>query len=70
MKHNRNIAKGDVWKNNPTKGLWPHFNKKKDCLLFGKHRDTPMKDVPKDYINWLLTTDLPDDTVDFLLKAL
>lgn len=31
------------------------------CCMFGKHRDKPLKDIPDDYWNWLLSQNFPDD---------
>ncbi len=30
-------------------------------MPFGKHKDMPFREVPPDYLQWLLTTDLDED---------
>ena len=30
-------------------------------MLFGKHKGLPFKEVPRDYLEWLLSTDLDED---------
>lgn len=41
------------------------------CIGFGKHNGTPLRDIPRQYLSWMLSTgDFPQDTMTIIKDAL
>ena len=51
-----------------TKQSYPSVDIPADCISFGKHRGLPWKDIPRDYLEWLVKAENTKDDIRALAQ--
>ena len=54
--------------NTTTKQSYPPVDIPADCISFGKHRGLPWKDIPRDYLEWLVKAENTKDDIRALAQ--
>ena len=54
--------------NTTTKQSYPSVDIPADCISFGKHRGLPWKDIPRDYLEWLVKAENTKDDIRALAQ--